>query len=458
MGWDRSLYSCIAFISVFIFASSAPFDDFSDLRGPYCENRGRCCNGRQDTCAIPILGTLCYCDDFCNNTRVDDCCPDYWSFCRGIYVPIPTRIPTTSRAPEIEEMKSCTYNGVNYFQKARIKVNCNECLCGGELNSNWTCETNKCLIDGNIIKTINEESPYGWTATNYSEFYGRTLADGIGLRLGTLPPQRFVLRMNPVRRIYDPNALPRFFDSEEKWPGLVSDIQDQGWCASSWAISTAAVASDRYAIVSKGYEKVQLSAQNLLSCNTKGQQNCEGGHLDRAWSFVRYNGLVDEDCFPYAAKFEKCLVKRKGRLLDAGCQPPPYKERKNRYTVTPAYRLGNETDIMYEITRSGPVQATMKVYHDFFMYRGGIYRHTDLSMNELQGYHSVRIIGWGEEYTFNGVQKYWKVANSWGPNWGENGYFRIVRGVDECEIESFVLAVWPHVDRKIFLTNANEII
>lgn len=129
-------------------------------------------------------------------------------------------------------------------------------------------------------------------------------------RLGTLKPDRFVLTMNPVRSIYDPKLLPTNFDSESKWPGQMSNIQDQGWCGSSWAISTAAVASDRwmmiieflvqqkntipfpfrFAIVSKGLEKVTLSAQHLLSCDNRGQQSCKGGHLDRAWSFVRKLG------------------------------------------------------------------------------------------------------------------------------------------------------------------------
>lgn len=51
--------------------------------------------------------------------------------------------------------------------------------------------------------------------------------------------------------------------------------------------------------------------------------------------------------------------------------------------------------------------ATIKVYHDFFSYSGGIYRHTDLSVSQRTGYHSVRIVGWGEEVTYKGVEKYW---------------------------------------------------
>lgn len=40
-------------------------------------------------------------------------------------------------------------------------------------------------------------------------------------------------------------------------------------------------------------------------------------------------------------------------------------------------------------------------------------------------------------------------ANSWGTWWGERGYFRILRGSNECEIESYVLATWPHIHMKL---------
>ncbi|CAH1163468.1 unnamed protein product [Phaedon cochleariae] len=439
--------------TAFLSVSSLPYrDNFSDLPGPYCENIG-CCDERQDSCSVPIMGTLCYCDDFCNYTRVDDCCPDYWSHCKGILPPpTTTTIATTTLNNDPQQLTSCTFQERTIYLGNKVQDNCNECIC--EAEGKLLCDTNVCMIDPNITSVINRNPElFGWTASNYTEFWGRTLDDGITFRLGTLPPQQFVMSMNPVRRIYDPNALPREFDCDAVWPGYISGIQDQKWCGSSWAISTAAVASDRYAIVSKGKEAVHLSAQNLISCDDKREQSCSGGHLDRAWSFIRTYGLVDEDCFPYVGRNENCFIKRQGNLLQSRCKPPLYGNRKARYGVGPAYRLGNESDIMYEITRSGPVQATMKVYQDFFTYNGGIYKHSDLTLSRRQGYHSVRIVGWGEEISYNGEQKYWKVANSWGRNWGEDGYFRIARGTNECEIETFVIASWPRVDRKIQLAN-----
>ncbi len=93
----------------------------------------------------------------------------------------------------------------------------------------------------------------------------------------------------------------------------------------------------------------------------------------------------------------------------------------------------NVAAIQTEIMTNGPVEAAFTVYQDFITYTSGVYKH--VSGSEVGG-HAVKILGWGVDSGTN----YWLVANSWNPYWGNNGYFWILRGVDECGIEQNIVA------------------
>ncbi|KAM7384225.1 hypothetical protein PAMA_011523 [Pampus argenteus] len=416
-----------------------------DPYGSYCQKRGGCCPGRDDLCTVPYLDTICYCDLFCNRT-VSDCCPDFWNQCLGIEPPF---------------IGTCERNGNRFFTGQTYKENCNLCTCG--ITGRWECEQNACLMEPDMIHAVNRGN-YGWKAANYSQLYGMTLDEGIRYRLGTQRPSRTIMNMNEMQMNMDPQSdqLPHYFNSAEKWPGKIHEPLDQGNCAASWAFSTAAVASDRISIQSMGHMTPQLSPQNLISCDTRNQGGCAGGRIDGAWWYLRRRGVVTEDCYPYLlpqqtpAEMGRCMMQSRsiGRGKRQATQrcPNTHNYHNDIYQSTPPYRLSsNEKEIMKEIMDNGPVQAIMEVHEDFFVYKSGIYKHTDLSSTKpaqyhKHGTHSVRIIGWGEDRHYDGTsRKYWIAANSWGKNWGENGYFRIARGDNECEIETFVIGVWGRI-------------
>ncbi|KAL9918519.1 secreted Wg-interacting molecule [Glossina fuscipes fuscipes] len=393
-----------------------------DFPGPYCSRINQCCNDRQDGCSLPIASTLCYCDEFCDRGHVSDCCPDYRTFCLNEPAPI----------------QSCLHNGVYFHKFNTTHDNCNECRCldGGIVD----CDRDLCLTDDSLIRNVNSIHRLGWSARKYDEWWGHKYAEGLTKRLGTKEPTYRVKAMSRLHNIVD--HLPRSFNSIDKWASYISDVPDQGWCGSSWVISTASVASDRFAIQSRGKEVIQLSPQNILSC-TRRQQGCNGGHLDAAWRYLHKQGVVDESCYPYVGYRDACKIPYNSRSLRSnGCRSYSGVDRDELYTVGPAYSLNNETDIMAEIFMSGPVQATLTVHRDFFSYSGGVYRHTAASRGSPVGFHSVKLIGWGEEHDGN---KYWIATNSWGTWWGEHGNFRILRGSNECGIEDYVLAAWPNV-------------
>ena len=74
-------------------------------------------------------------------------------------------------------------------------------------------------------------------------------------------------------------------------------------------------------------------------------------------------------------------------------------------------------------------------------YKSGVYRY--LTGSYLGG-HAIKLIGWG--YDEEAKAKYWIAVNSWNDGWGEKGTFRILKGEDECGIESEIVAGTPKID------------
>lgn len=97
-----------------------------------------------------------------------------------------------------------------------------------------------------------------------------------------------------------------------------------------------------------------------------------------------------------------------------------------------------------DLVKNGPLTVAMEVYDDFMLYKSGIYHHTNLAVGFNPFHlvnHGVLIVGYGISNETG--EKYWIVKNSWGESWGEEGYFRIRRGTNECNIESMAVSAKP---------------
>nr|AHW50664.1 cathepsin B-like protein [Naegleria fowleri] len=281
---------------------------------------------------------------------------------------------------------------------------------------------NEPVHDRVLIDKINNSPKVAWKATSYSQFEKMTLGE-FRKRLGTVLIQKGTADMLPKKTIAPLVGAPAAFDSRTKWPNCVHPIRNQEQCGSCWAFSASEVLSDRFCIASTGKDNVVLSPQYMVSCDTS-DYGCDGGYLNNAWNFLATTGIPTDSCVPYTSQNGDVAA------CPSTCQNGG---SIKLYRAKNPQQLNDIPSIMADMEANGPVQAAFSVYRDFMSYKSGVYHHVSGS---LLGGHAIKIVGWGVDSVSN--KPYWIVANSWGPSWGLNGFFWILRGSDECGIEDNV--------------------
>jgi len=202
----------------------------------------------------------------------------------------------------------------------------------------------------------------------------------------------------------------------------------QGPCGSCWAFA-AMGALESVIKIREGCSlfNPDLSEQYLLSCppNSGG---CSGWNAYYAYDYLyKHGGALLEDCFPYRANDEIPCSQKCENWLEKLVPISGY----GRF-YQPA------RDFMKKfLVENGPFVVRMAVYSDFYRYDGGIYEHPGIEPpSDIN--HEVIIVG------YNDSQQYWICKNSWGKQWGENGFFRIKYG--DCQIEHDLIYVNYNAD------------
>jgi cathepsin B len=208
-----------------------------------------------------------------------------------------------------------------------------------------------------------------------------------------------------------------FFD---EFPDCYFEPVSQGRCLSCWAIAVSAVISHRFCRALK--RRIVLNFSDLLNCGSHLIGCASSGHEYLGWRHLEFVGLPELGC----------------EMSNLSC------DRSNCSVYFTEYRSGKtfigEDEIRAEILRNGPVTALFEMTNSFFDYGSGVFADDSKEPGQL---HTVEIVGWGvEDYV-----PYWLAQNSFGPEWGERGLFKILRGVNHRGIEQYATAGRPRLPR-----------
>lgn len=155
---------------------------------------------------------------------------------------------------------------------------------------------------------------------------------------------------------------------------------------------------------------MSLSEQQLVDCDyNEDNQGCNGGLMEKAFDYIVKNGgLTNETDYPYAGQNGQCATAKEKN----------YAASINGYETVP---IKNETALKVAVSMQ-PVSVAIDAGGLLFqLYDGGIF--SGFCGTRLN--HGVAAVGYGEEEG----RKYWIVKNSWGTEWGEDGYIRMERGI-----------------------------
>ncbi|XP_051894015.1 procathepsin L-like [Pristis pectinata] len=232
-------------------------------------------------------------------------------------------------------------------------------------------------------------------------------------QFGDLTAEEFNEQMNGFRppksgnstqrllRIPESVEIPKSVDWRDK--GYVTPVKNQGSCGSCWAFSsTGALEGQTF---KKTGKLISLSEQNLVDCSRdQGNAGCHGGWMENAFLYVHENNGIDSEVgYPYTGTDDPCAYKIKYKATNC----------TNYYFVP----QGSEKALAQAVARNGPVSVAIDATHSSFQfYHSGIYYEPECQTNIMS--HAVLVVGYGRKSRLN----YWIVKNSYGIEWGNQGY------------------------------------
>ena len=231
---------------------------------------------------------------------------------------------------------------------------------------------------------------------------------------------------------YDPKILIDTDSLDWAAAGATSSVEDQGVCAACWAFSATGGLEGAHFI--KTGELTKLSVQNLLNCDDNTEDNgCHGTYygMDSAFNWITSNGgLCSNENYPF--------VGENSTDCDTTCSIVP------DTSIVSTIDVEDNEDALLQALLQQPISVVLDASCPGFMsYESGVW--TEDCGTKLD--HAVLLVGFGHDED-TGLD-FWKIKNSMGTDWGEEGYMRLQRGLSGqdghgiCDISA--MACYPQL-------------
>jgi len=207
--------------------------------------------------------------------------------------------------------------------------------------------------------------------------------------------------------------------------GAVSAVNNQAKCFACYAFAACGAIEGAVKLHTGTLRK--LSAQQIVDCSTPSSgfmnHGCKGGTMVKSYKYIIKNGLMKWEDYGYRTSLNS---RPECKLMYARCK---FKKHKVVQTINGYVniRKGVENDLKNAVGMR-PVSAAIDAHHrPFKLYRSGVFSLASCTTHLT---HGLLVVGFGEK----SGRKYWKVKNSWGTTWGQNGYGMVLRDRNMCAI------------------------